>query len=237
MATERLTLNTVSNSTLLRARRIVLVAATVGLLVNMGLFAGYVAVEGVHTVLIINNMVYNLLLLALIVSSFTGRLFSLVVPTGMLLIYSHLWITSFVGAGPTQSTVLDLPVLLAVPLCLVLVSGYRTLIVLALVQALLVHAYVPLYLPHTYGVDWSPDEQTTYARVLAAMSFVSLALMAIVAYLREQTDSHLAELLTQAEKLADEDPLTGLLNRRALMDTVRACVSTGDEGGVWIHRP
>ena len=227
MTKQSFTLRTLSGCAEDRSRRIVFIAALVGILCNFGLLGAYLVTDGPSVSLFSNSFAYTLALSVLVISSYTGRLFKLIVPATLIVFFAVLWVNSLTDLKTHETQILDLPILMAVPLCLVLVSRFRTLLTVAVVQSVCLFFYLPEYLRTSYGVDWPVDDQITYAASMSALSFVSLGMLACVAYLREQTDRRLEETLQKTEKLASEDPLTGLLNRRAFHELVRTRAESG----------
>jgi len=150
--------------------------------------------------------------------------FKLILNLGYGLMFVEIWLRSFLFAiyPETSSTAVHVPVLLFLPVFLMLVAGSRTLLFYAVVQGLLVYAYVKYYLATVYG--FSPDivDLSEVALVLGLVSFIALIILAIVAYSREKTDRRLLALIRETERLAAEDPLTGLKNRRAFMNDIEA---------------
>lgn len=138
--------------------------------------------------------------------------------------YVEIWIRSylFVLYPEISASSLHLPVLLFLPVFLLLVAGFRALLGYAFVQAALVFHYTQNHVPTAFGFEAQKSDMTDIAAVLAVVSFISLVILAIVAYSRQKTDKRLMALIRETERLAAEDPLTGLKNRRAFMDDVNA---------------
>jgi len=125
------------------------------------------------------------------------------------------------GAMEGMSSKLSLLILLFVPLCFVVVANCFTLTALAIFQTGAVFIHVDRYFADVFQVNWPHEEIRTIAIVLALMSGVTLGMLAIMAFARDKTDQRLLQILEAKERLADEDPLTGLKNRRAFMEDVQ----------------
>ncbi|MEL7042712.1 MAG: EAL domain-containing protein [Pseudomonadota bacterium] len=143
--------------------------------------------------------------------------------------YIEIWVRTYLYAiyPEISATALHVPVLLFLPVFLLLVAEFRTLLGYAVVQAVLVFHFTQNHLASVFGFEASKSDMTEIAAVLAVVSFISLVVLSIVAYSRHKTDKRLIALIRETERLAAEDPLTGLKNRRAFMD---------DVNGLWAER-
>lgn len=203
-----------------RHQRIAFWACVGGFLINNLLFVMYAFNDGVNGFLLFNNVFYSVVIAGIAWSSYRNRYFSLILSLGIAAIYLHMWGTSFIDAYLGQASNLSFPTLLFAPLFLVLIMGFRLLIANALIQGLAVYVYARLFLADVYGLDPLHTDTSTIALQLALLSTVSVLVLAVVAYSREKTDRRLLKLLGESERLAAQDPLTGLKNRRAFMEAV-----------------
>ena len=203
-----------------RAQRIAYWVSIAGLIVNTFLFGLYVLNDSLTALLIVNYAYYTTTISVIALSSYFNWHFSKVLSWGIAAIYVHMWATTFHDAWVGHASTLSFPILLFVPLCLVLVSSYRVLMAYAGAQFLLVSSYGKFFLGSAYGFNPERVDTTTLAILLAVMSSLTLLVLSIVAYSRQKTDTRLLGLVKETERLAAQDPLTGLKNRRAFMDDV-----------------
>ena len=203
-----------------RAQRVAFWASITGLIGNTIIFLIYIYNDSLNAFLCFNYAFYTVAISLIAWSSYTNRYFTQVLGLGVSAIYFHMWGTTFYDAFAGSASILSFPTLLLVPLCLVLVSNHKALIGYALFQALAVYLYAEYFLAGVYGFDAEIVDTGSLAILLAVLSSLSLAVLAIVSYSREKTDKRLLRLVQETERLAAEDPLTGLQNRRAFMDQV-----------------
>jgi len=203
-----------------RAQRIAYWVSIAGLVVNTFLFGLYILNDSLTALLILNYTYYTATISVIAWSSYYNWKFNTVLGWGIAAIYFHMWATTFHDAWLGNASILSFPILLFVPLCLVLVSSYRVLMAYAFAQFLLVSSYGKFFLAGAYGFNTERVDTTTLAILLAVMSSLTLLVLSIVAYSRQKTDTRLLRLVKETERLAAQDPLTGLKNRRAFMDDV-----------------
>ncbi|MEL7042710.1 MAG: EAL domain-containing protein [Pseudomonadota bacterium] len=146
----------------------------------------------------------------------------IILALGLAGIYLHMWSAAFYDAwtNDVDASVFWFPTLLFAPLFLVLVTGYRVLIGYALLQGTFVYSYTRFFLADVYGLDTTVLNIDTLSIILGLMAGQALLLLAILAFARKRTDHRLFNLINETERLAAEDPLTGLKNRRALMQQI-----------------
>ncbi|WOR16174.1 EAL domain-containing protein [Hyphomonas sp. FCG-A18] len=205
-----------------RSQRVAFWVSITGLIGNTLIFLIYISNDDLNAFLCFNYAFYTVAISLIAWSSYNNRYFSLVLGLGVLAIYLHMWGTTFYDAFVGNASILSFPTLLLVPLCLILVSNHRALIFYALFQAAAVYLYAEHFLAGVYGFDAEIVDTSSLAVLLAVLSSLSLAVLAIVSYSREKTDKRLLRLVKETERLAAEDPLTGLQNRRAFMEQVEA---------------
>ncbi|MEM1036407.1 MAG: EAL domain-containing protein [Pseudomonadota bacterium] len=201
-----------------RAQRIAFWVSLIGLVVNTILFFLYIWNDDLSILLIANYAYYSIVIVGIALSSYFNIRFKRTVALGISAIYLHMWGTAFYDAMSGNGSALSFPTLLFVPLCLVLVSGYRFLIGNAVLQGLAVFLYAKFFLASVYNLDSATVDATNIAVLLAILSSLSLGVLAVVSYARQKTDNRLLRLMRETERLAAEDPLTGLMNRRAFMN-------------------
>ena len=85
-----------------------------------------------------------------------------------------------------------------------------------------VYVYVSEYAVHHFTPAITGRDQLLFSLIIASMSAFSIFMFAAMAYAREKADEKLFALVSETEELAATDGLTGLMNRRAFMDNLRA---------------
>ncbi|MCR9195321.1 MAG: EAL domain-containing protein [Hyphomonas sp.] len=148
---------------------------------------------------------------------------------GCMAMFALFWVKNFGDGFVGNSRAFDLPVILLVPLFFMMALDTRRLLMLAPVQFVCVFCYTWLFADLSFNVAWTPSEQFAFSLVVAALSGFSICLFAVVTFSRQRADENLFELVTETEKLAATDALTGLMNRRAFMDKLRALWPTRSE--------
>ena len=206
-----------------RAQRIAFWMSLIGLIVNTVLFFLYIWYDDLSSLLIANYLYYTAVIVAIALSSYHNVHFKRTVSFGITAIYLHMWGTAFYDAVIGNGSVLSFPTLLFIPICLVLVSGHRFLLGNSILQGVAVYIYAKYFLAGVYNLDVTSADTTSIAILLALLSSLSLGVLAIVSYARAKTDNRLLRLVRETERLAAEDPLTGLKNRRAFMSYLETC--------------
>jgi diguanylate cyclase (GGDEF)-like protein len=138
--------------------------------------------------------------------------------SGLMLLFAIFWCASFgeLHLGLVNPT--SFPLVLFIPVFLALALDYRLLAALAPVQALLVFYYT-----QRYGAAFGSADSTgldSVGVVYAVLSGIMFSLVAILAWIRQKSDQELIRALNEKERLASTDSLTGLMNRRAFMDSL-----------------
>lgn len=141
---------------------------------------------------------------------------------GCLALFAVFWAKTFADGAFGHFKPLDIPVILLVPVFFAMTLGRKRLLFLAPVQFLFVFIYLDMYAAQVFLNEWSGREQFAFSFVIAALSAYSICLLAVVAFSREHADQKLFDIVAEAEELAATDGLTGLMNRRAFMDKLRA---------------
>lgn len=205
-----------------RAQRIAYWVSLTGLVANTILFALYVSNDSLSAFLLVNYIYYTLAMSLIAWSAYRNWHFRPILSAGIAAIYFHMWGTTFFDAWAGHASILSFPTLLFVPLCMILISGPRVLMAYAATQAILVYCYMKYFGAGVFGFDPAQVDTSNLAVLLAMMSGITLFVLAIVSYARRATDDRLLRLVRETERLAAQDPLTGLKNRRAFMEDVEA---------------
>ncbi len=161
---------------------------------------------------------------AILIAALRNQHVRSVLYSGLIFLFVIFWCVSFgeLHMGLTNSTSFALVLFVPVFLCLAL--DYRLLAALAPVQALLVFSYAYLYTAVS-GPAGSPAFEIV-GSVYAVLSGIMFSLVSILAWIRQSTDDELILALNEKERLASTDSLTGLMNRRAFMDSLNAFCAT-----------
>lgn len=203
-----------------RRQRIAFWVALIGLAANTILFSLYVVNDSLSAFLFVNYTYYSVVLLLIAWSAFRNWQFEAVLSIGIAAIYFHMWGTTFFDAWSGNASILSFPTLLFIPLCMILISGPRVLVLYAVTQAAFVYLYMKYFGAGVFGFDPSRVDTTNLAILLAVMSAITLLILSIVSFSRGKTDARLLDLVREKERLAAQDPLTGLQNRRAFIGEV-----------------
>ncbi len=137
--------------------------------------------------------------------------------SGLMLLFAIFWFASFGELHQGLVNATSFPLVLFIPVFLSLALDYRLLAALAPVQAVLVFNYAQHYGAAPGGMDFD-----SVAVVYAVLSGIMFSLVAILAWIRQTSDQELIRVLNEKERLASTDSLTGLMNRRAFMDSLDA---------------
>ncbi|MEO0452124.1 MAG: GGDEF domain-containing protein [Pseudomonadota bacterium] len=201
-----------------RAQRIAFLVSIAGAFLNTLLFSMYMINDGLSSLLITNFLFYMIPLSAIALSSYHNWNFQMVLDAGIATVYFYMWGTTFYDAIMGHPSALSYPTLLFMPFLLILVTRHQLLIAYAITQAVLVYAYGAHFMVDAFELD-SPDlNPSMIAILLALLSSITLLTLAIVAYSRQKTDNRLLALVQETERMAAQDPLTELKNRRAFME-------------------
>lgn len=205
-----------------RPRRIAFIISLFGLAFNCVIATVYGVTGGFTAFLAANFLIQSAAIGGICLASYLNWNFRAVLNTGIAVIYLHLWATTMYDAWTQNAVLLSFIVLLFVPFCLVLVSGYRVLLACAVTQAALVYTYVSVFMAEAFNLDSNAVDLSNLATVLAIMSALTLTVLAVVSYSRRSLDDRLLSLVRETERLAEQDELTGLTNRRSFMDRLQA---------------
>ena len=135
-------------------------------------------------------------------------------------IFFHLWLSSFLAAAAGEGSIFTLPVMVFLPIWLVMTHSFLVMLLYSIAQAIFVYLFTKFYAFRIYGVDPNLVQLEAFAIVLAVLSATMVTVLAVMIYARNKTDKRLLALIQETERLAAEDPLTGLKNRRAFMQSV-----------------
>lgn len=140
---------------------------------------------------------------------------------GLLILFATYWGTTFMEAMNGEVVPFDLPLILFIPLLVILILDHRLQFALAPVQAICVYIFVSQYFTVQMATDWSLADHQAFSMMLAAVSGFSFMGLGVVAFARAIADRRLQALIVEKATLAATDGLTGLMNRRAFMETLR----------------
>lgn len=204
-----------------RFRLIAFGSGVLGLIINAFVYSAYSITGELTSLVFYEVFTYAVVLVAILLSAnrnFHVRSFLFV---GLLTLFAVFWASTFLEAINEEAAPFDLPLILFVPLFLVIILNHRILFALAPVQAVFVFIFACEFLEMPTGADWSGTDQQLFSVMLAAVSGFAFCALGVVSFAREQADQKLFNLISEQEKLAGTDELTGLMNRRAFMDTLR----------------
>jgi len=205
-----------------RSRRIAFVMSLLGLVGNCVIASVYGLTSGFTPFLAFNFLLQTAAIGSICIASRRDWHFRAVLNMAIGLIYVHLWSTMLYEAWTNTALPLSFVVLLFVPFCLVMVLGYRVLLGYAVMQGALVYVYTSFFMAEAFGLDPGAFEFTQLATALSILSALTLVVLAFVSYSRLKLDNRLLQLVDEARRLAEEDTLTGLMNRRAFMDRLNS---------------
>ncbi len=204
-----------------RFRQIAFWTAVLGLCI-LSFVSSVYAQTGALTWLVRSEIaVYASVLAIIAVSAYQRFHIKPVLIGGMLSLFAVFWAGTFLEAIIAHAVPFDLPMILFIPLFLSMILGYKLLFALAPVQATCVYIYTCEFMGWQIGIDWTREDQQVYSLMLAVVSGFSFCMFGSVSFARTSADNKLFALITEQEKLAATDGLTGLQNRRAFMDTLR----------------
>lgn len=166
-------------------------------------------------------VVYAAVLVIIAVSAYKRFHIKPILFSGMLSLFAVFWAGTFAEAMISHAVPFDLPMILFIPLFLSIILGHKLLFALAPVQAACVYIYTCEFMGWQIGIDWTREDQQVYSLMLAVVSGFSFCMFGSVSFARTAADEKLYALISEQEKLAATDGLTGLQNRRAFMDTLR----------------
>ena len=215
-----------------RPRRIAFAISLIGLVCNCIIASAYAQNGGLTLFLAFNFTVQTLAIGSICLASYFNWHFRAVLNTALAVIYFHLWGTTYYDAWIQDAYLLSFIILLFIPFSMVLVAGYRALLACAAIQATLVYVYVQMFMANAFGLDPETVDFTQLATVLAIMSAFTLSVLAFVSYSRRELDHRLLSLVHETERMAEQDDLTGLKNRRSFMAKMQELWDPKDEFAV-----
>lgn len=204
----------------LRFRRIALRIGTAGLVIVASVFALAAMLGEVTTQTALETAAYVLVLGTISLASIRDYQVRLVFYSGLLLLFAIFWSSSFALYYAGQLNSIRLPLVVFCPIFICLALDYRLLAVLAPVQSVLVYFYFQHGAVALGGAAEGFDPVGFSFAVLSGFMF---GLLALLAWVRQNTDDELICLIADKVRLASTDSLTGLMNRRAFMETLNSC--------------
>ena len=205
-----------------RSRTLALWLGACGLIINAFVFVIYHLSGEASTIMTLEANAYAVALVLITLSALRKFYIKPVLFAGMMTILTVYWMSNFAEGALGAAKAIDIPLAVFIPLFLVMALDYRVLFALAPVQGGCLYIYLSEFALLDFGTEWALQDGTTFSIVLAVLSACSFLIVGVVAYAREQTDQMLYQVISEKEHLADTDDLTGLLNRRAFMDQLRA---------------
>ncbi|MEM7328174.1 MAG: bifunctional diguanylate cyclase/phosphodiesterase [Pseudomonadota bacterium] len=204
-----------------RFRTLAFWTGLLGLLVNAVVVAMFVATEQFTPLVFWEVLTYICVLSTITISAHRNYRVRTVLFVGLLTLFAVYWISAFYEAVHGQTVPFDLPLVLFIPLLIVLILDYRLQFALMPVQASCVYLYVCEFVTIRLDETWSQADHQAFSLMLAVVSGFSFMGLGVVAWARARADGRLRNLIIEKEQLAATDGLTGLLNRRAFMETLR----------------
>ena len=204
-----------------RFRSLAFWTGLLGLVVNAFVVTMFIATGQFTPLVFWEVFTYVCVLLAITVSAHRNYRVKPVLFVGLLILFAVYWISAFYEANHGQTVPFDLPLVLFIPLLIVLILDYRLQFALMPVQALCVYVYVCEFVTIQLDDVWSRADHQAFSLMLAVVSAFSFMGLGVVAWARARADRRLRDLIIEKEELAATDGLTGLMNRRAFMDTLR----------------
>lgn len=205
----------------LRFRRIALRIGSAGLIIVALVFALSSALGEVTTQTGFETAAYILVLGAISVASMRDYHVRPIFYTGLLLVFAIFWSSSFAQLYSGQLHSIRLPLVVFIPVFVSLALDYRLLTALAPIQSVLVFVY---FQQDGAGALRAGAEGVNPVGIaFAVLSGFMFVLLALLAWVRQNTDSELIRVIADKERLASTDSLTGLMNRRAFMESLHSC--------------
>jgi len=210
-----------------RPRRIAFWAFAVGFVINWVLLALRALNGELRLTLMLDSTFFGAVFLVAVWSNYVGTRFIRRTRLCACLIFVHMWFAAFLVLIHWNGSPLTLPILLFAPICLVLVSDYKTMIGIGAVQTIAVFFYIDLATPYIYEIGLPDNKIRLVAIVISVITAVTFFVLTTVARHREKAEHSLVSLIQETSYLADHDPLTGLKNRRAIEREIAALIQAG----------
>ncbi len=205
-----------------RLRTVALWVGICGLVINAFVFVAFCVSGEISPVMTMEVNAYTIALGLITLSALRKYYIKRVLYVGLITVFTVYWGSNFAEGALGESKAIDIPLALFIPLFLAMALDYRLLFALAPIQGTCVYFYLSEFALSDFGAEWVTRDGTMFSLVLAVLSASSFMIVGVIAYAREQTDEQLYQVISEKEQLADTDDLTGLLNRRAFMDQLRA---------------
>lgn len=179
--------------------------------------------------LLISGIIAVLTLFAIGISTYMNNSVEKTLGYALLVTYINIWVICSweILAGDHKQH--HLAVLLFIPLITVSLLRHRIIFTLMPIQFLLVYFASTEYAGQYFSTEFSQNDIVIIGILFAIMSCVSFFMSAITARIREINDAKFLAVIDEKKALALTDPLTGLKNRRALIDAIET--SWGRQGG------
>ena len=117
---------------------------------------------------------------------------------------------------------------LFIPAFIAIGMDYRLQFALAPIQGVMVFQCFSYYGPLFFGEHLSATQLNWLGLTIAVLSAAMFALLGVVQLARQATDARLTNVINEKDWLASTDPLTGLLNRRAFVESLKTTAQSSD---------
>ncbi|MEO1661071.1 MAG: bifunctional diguanylate cyclase/phosphodiesterase [Pseudomonadota bacterium] len=194
---------------------------SLGLVILAFVYVGFAASGEANLIMTAETTVYAILLGAIVISARREFHVKTVLNISLLIMLAIFWLSSFAESYYSQTTPLDVPLVLFVPLFLAIMLSYKALFSLSIIQFFCVFGFMAEFGVQAVGADWPRGDQLSFSLMMAVFSSFSFCALGVVAVARERADQKLFKLIDEKDALAATDVLTGLINRRAFMETLR----------------
>jgi len=205
-----------------RFRLLAFWTGALGLLVILFVVAMFAINDAFSSMVFWEVSIYTSVLITITLSAHRNYRVKQVFFAGLLALYVVFWGATFIEAFNGEVGPFDLPLILFVPLLVVLILDYKLLFTLAPVQGILVYLFVCEFVTIQLDQAWTRGDHQAFSMMLAAVSGFSFVALGIISLTRAISDHRLQDVIDEKDRLASTDGLTGLMNRRAFMEKLRA---------------